>query len=465
MNRLLNLILVPKVSLGTHFLEALLRESPYGPGQEAELPESACPSRAWARGDGWPNVVAVCLLSAGLATLPSCESSQADSNAAPPTVVIVSPPVEESVVDFVDYTGRTDSTDTVEIRSRVTGFLDQILFKDGEEVEKGQPLYRIDDREFQADLKAAKGELAKAKAEDVQSTAEFKRVESLRAKDAVTASQYDQAKASKLIADAAVESGTAKEERADLNIKFSKIDAPIAGKISLSKLSVGNLVDANVTVLTTIVSVDPMQVYFDPDERTYLALMEQVRQGKLEPGAKDRPIPVYMGLATDKGYPLKGTIDFVDNRVNPATGTIRARGVFPNPKPATGKRVLEPGLFARIRLPIGKPKPTLLVTDRAIGTDQARKFVYVVNDENKVVMQLVQLGPMHEGLRAITEGLRPGDRVIIDGIQRVRPGSVVSPEPGDMRSRPGESVAAARTPKHAAGKAGDSEESSSAGKH
>lgn len=458
MNRILRaagglpLILVRK---GTHIREAPLRESPCcEPKGEAELPESAYPSQAWVRGKTWANFAAACLLMVGLASFPGCESSKAESNAAPaPTVVIVSPPVEESVVDFVDYTGRTDSTDTVEVRSRVTGFLDKILFTDGSEVEKDQPLYRIDDREFKADLLAANGELAKAKAEQGQTTAEFARVDALRKKDAVTASQFDQAKASKLMADAAVESGTAKVERAQLNITFSKIDAPIAGKISRSQISVGNLVDANTTLLTTIVSVDPMYVYFDVDERTYLTLMEQVRQGKLEERGKDRGVPVFMGLTTDKAYPYQGTIDFVDNRVNPATGTLRARGVFANPKPATGRRVLEPGLFARIRVPIGKPKPTLLVTDRAIGTDQARKFVYVVNDKNEVVFQLVQLGPMHEGLRAITEGLRPGERVIIDGMQRVRPGSVVAPKPGDMRSRPGESVAAVEDSKNTPEKA------------
>lgn len=185
-------------------------------------------------------------------------------------------------------------------------------------------------------------------------------------------------------------------------------------------MTVGNLVDANKTVLTTIVSVDPIYVYFDVDERTFLTLMQQVREGKLE-GGKEQVIPVYLGLTTDKGYPFKGRIDFVENRVNPATGTIRTRGTFPNPKPPVGRRILEAGLFARIRVPLGKPKPTLLVADRAIGTDQARKFVYVVNDKNEVVFRPVQLGPMHEGLRAISEGLAAGERIIIDGLQRVRP--------------------------------------------
>jgi RND family efflux transporter MFP subunit len=387
---------------------------------------------------------ALCLLLClAVSSLVGCQESQADSAAQPaPAVVVVSPPVEEAVVDSVDYTGRTDSAETVEIRARVTGFLNAVLFKDGDEVKKGQPLYEIDDREFQADLAAAKAQRDTALAHQEKVGLDFQRAEALKAKGAITAAQYDQALADKKEADAQVESAKAKVDRAQLDVDFSKIAAPIAGKISRSNLTVGNLIDANKTVLTSIVSVDPIDVYFDVDERTFLILMQQVRQGKLE-DRTTQTVPVYLGLTTDKGYPYKGTIDFLENRVNPATGTIRARGTFPNPKPAVGRRVLEAGLFARIRVPIGNPKPTLLVADRAIGSDQGRKFVYVVNEKNEVVFRPVELGAMHEGLRAITEGLSAGERIIVDGLQRVRPGAIVSPTPGDMRSRPGESIAKA----------------------
>jgi RND family efflux transporter MFP subunit len=396
-----------------------------------------------------------------VASLVGCQQSQADSAAqAPPTVVVVSPPVEEAVVASVDYTGRTDSAETVEIRARVTGFLNAVLFKDGDEVQKGQPLYEIDDREFQADLAAAKAQRDTVLAHQEKVVLDFRRAEALKAKGAITAAQYDQTVADQKEADAQVESAKAKVDRAQLNVDFSKIAAPISGKISRSDLTAGNLVDANKTVLTTIVSVDPIDVYFDVDERTFLTLMQQVREGKLESG-KDQAIRVYLGLTTDKSYPHKGAIDFVENRVNPATGTIRTRGTFPNPKPPVGRRVLEAGLFARIRVPIGKPKPTLLVTDRAIGTDQARKFVYVVNDKNEVVFRPVQLGPMHEGLRVISEGLAAGERVIIDGLQRVRPGVIVAPTAGDMRSRPGDAIADRSTKKPAPEKAKDS----SSGQH
>jgi RND family efflux transporter MFP subunit len=384
----------------------------------------------------------VVLLIAPLA-FAGCNQSEADSNSqAAPTVVVVSPPVQESVADYVDYTGRTESAELVEIRSRVTGFLKAVLFKDGAEVAKDAPLYLIDDREFQADLDAAKAQLATASAQQERATLDFQRAEALKAKGAITAAQYDQTLAQRKEADASVQSATAKVERARLDVDFSKIAAPISGKISRSQLTVGNLVDANKTALTSIVSVDPIYVYFDVDERTFLTLTQQVREGKLQ-GKKDEAIPVLMGLAIDKGYPHKGTIDFLENRVNPATGTIRVRGTFSNPKPPVGERVLESGLFARIRVPIGKAKESLLITERAIGSDQGRKFVYVVNDKNKVVFRPVEVGATHDGLRAITEGLSAGERVIIDGLQRVRPGSIVSPTPGDMRSRPGEAVAAA----------------------
>jgi len=387
-----------------------------------------------------------CLLFPAMLALVGCDQSQADSNAQqlPAAVVVVSPPVEQAVVDYVEYTGRTESAEMVEIRARVTGFLNAVLFKDGAEVQKGAPLYEIDDREFQADLAAAKAQLATALAHQEKANLDFKRAEALKAKGAITAAQYDQMLADKKEADAQVQSGEAKQARAQLDVDFSKIAAPVSGKINRSNLTVGNLVDANKTVLTSIVSVDPMYVYFDVDERTYLTLTQQVREGKLE-SKRSQAIPIQMGLAIDKGYPHQGTIDFLENRANPATGTIRARGTFPNPRPAVGERVMESGLFARVRVPIGKPKDALLVADRAIGTDQGRKFVYVVNDKNEVVFRPVQLGSTHDGLRAITEGLSAGERIIIDGLQRVRPGSVVSPTPGKMRSRPGEAIAVKST--------------------
>lgn len=376
--------------------------------------------------------------------LPSCRESSAHPARAklPPAVVIVSTPVEQSVIDSVDFTGRTDSTETVEIRARVTGFLDKVSFEDGAEVEAGAVLYHIDDREYQADFEAADAELSAGLARQEKAKTDFKRVQTLREKGAVSAEEFDRADAGKKEADAAVQSAKAKKDRAQLNLDFSKIAAPISGKISRTQITAGNLVSADKTLLTTIVSVDPMDVYFDIDERTMLTVRKKIREGKLE-AKDDKEVPVLMGLAIDDDYPHEGHIDFFDNRVDPNTGTIRARGVFGNPMPKVGKRVLTPGLFARIRVPISDPHPALLVTDRAIGTELGQKFVYVVDDKNEVASRPVTLGASHEGLRVIAAGIAAGDRIIIDGLQRVRPGSVVEPKPGTMWMRPGEAAAAA----------------------
>jgi RND family efflux transporter MFP subunit len=373
--------------------------------------------------------------------LAGCGDSHAESNQQkpPPTVVIVSTPVEQSVVDFVDYTGRTEAVETVEIRARVTGFLQSVKFEEGAEVAKDAPLYQIDDREYKADLEAAQGELKSALAHQEKTTTDFQRMTALKQKGAASAEEYDRADAAKKEADAAVESGQAKVDRAQLNVDFSTISAPIAGKISRSLISEGNLISANTSVLTNIVSVDPMYVLFDVDERTVLTISQRIREGQLSSKKTDDPT-VLLGLTTDTGYPHVGEIDFIDNKVDPRTGTIRVRGKFQNPKPERGERILAPGLFSRIRVPLGKPHTALLITERAIGTNQGQKFVYVVDDKNEVAFRPIKLGATHEGLRVVAEGLKAGERLIIDGLQRVRPGSVVDPKQRDMRSRPGDAV-------------------------
>ncbi len=375
--------------------------------------------------------------------LGGCAQSQGEANQQKPAaaIVIVSQPVSETVTDYVEFTGRTDAVESVEIRARVTGFLKKVHFQDGAEVKAGELLYQIDDREYQADLDSATAELAMNLAHQGKATTDLKRTTALRDKGSVSVEEFDRADAAKKEADASVESAKAKQERARLNVEFSTIAAPIAGKISRTEVTEGNLVRADNTLLTTIVSVDPINAYFDLDERTLLTVRKQMREGKLKVENEEEKIPVEMGLATDDGYPKHGIVDFVDNRVNPATGTIRLRGMFANPEFQPQRREMAPGLFARIRVPLGDPHPALLVTDRAIGTDQGQKFVYVVDGKNEVVFRAVKLGSVHSGLRVITEGLSSSDSIIIDGLQRVRPGSEVKPKPGDMRGRPGEATA------------------------
>lgn len=398
-----------------------------------------------------------------LGALAGCSESAAESGQEKPTatLVVVAPPLEQSVTDHYEFTGRTDAAESVEIRARVTGFLRAVKFEDGSEVARDAPLYEIDDREYQAALASANAERTSAEAHQVKATTDFKRVDELKKKGNVSAEEFDRADAAKKEADAAVESAQAKQARAQLDVDFSRIASPIAGKISRSLITEGNLVNANITPLTTIVSVDPMYVYFDVDERTILTIKKQVREGLIESRTNEE-IPIQMGLTIDKGYPHSGVIDFIDNRVDPGTGTVRVRGKFDNPRPEKGERILDAGLFARISVPIGRPKASLLVADRAIGTDQGQKFLYVVNDKNEVVFRPVKLGPKQDGLRTIAEGLNAGERVIIDGLQRVRPGSIVDPKPGDMHSRPGGATAAGTKPADAHGEPKDKDNANNA---
>ena len=222
-------------------------------------------------------------------------------------------------------------------------------------------------------------------------------------------------------------------ERAKLDLQYTKVTAPISGRISRYVVTAGNLVQAGDqgggTLLTTIVSVDPMYAYFDVDEYTALRVRRLVREGKSD-SPRDGGFPVSLGLANEEGHPHRGTINFVDNQVNPRTGTIRVCGVFPNKE-----QVLLPGLFARVRAPIGRPHKAVLVSDRAIDTDQGQKILYIVNPKNEVVSRPVRLGALHDGLREITDGLKPGERVIVNGLQQVRPGVTVEPKLVDMPVR------------------------------
>ena len=247
--------------------------------------------------------------------------------------------------------------------------------------------------------------------------------------------EYDKIVGDHGVALASRVSAVAAVERARLNVGFSKVTAPVSGRISRTYVTVGNLVQAGDltggTLLTTIVSVDPMYAYFDVDEHTVLRVKQLIREGKAKT-PDDPDIPVWLGLANEDGHPHRGTVNFIDNQVNPKTGTLRVRGVFPNKDEA-----LSPGYFARVRVPIGAPHKALLVSERALDTDQGQKVVYVVDKDNRVTSRPVRLGALHDGLREITDGLKPGDRVIVNGLQQVRPGLTVEPNLVDMPTSSG----------------------------
>ncbi len=357
-----------------------------------------------------------------------CSEAPPEVTTAPPTV-IVQVPVEKEVTNYEEFTGRTDAVNRVDIRARVSGYLIKVNFKDGDIVNQGDLLYEIDPRPFQADLDMAKGQLERLQAQKKLLDIQVERYEKLAVKGAASQQDVDQYVAQQAENIGGIKTAQANIERAELNLDFTKITAPITGNISRTLLTAGNLVNADATLLTTLVSIDPMYAYFNVEEPTLLRVEKMIREGVIK--MRDEKVEVRMGLAddVDRQFPLTGTIDFVNNTVDPQTGTILLRGNFPNPYKIPGNPpLLTPGLFVRVRLNIGPPHQTLLIDQRAIGTDQGQKYLYVIDKNNKVVYHRVQLGQLFDGLQSIEEGLKPGERVVIDGLQRIRPGIVVNPQ-------------------------------------
>ncbi len=347
--------------------------------------------------------------------------------AQPPTplpVVSVTQPVVREVVEWDEYIGRLESPETVEVRARVSGYLDKVHFKEGKEVKKGDLLFTIDPRPYQAEFDHANAEYERAVSQTDLAKNDFERAKRLIATKAISEEDYDTKSKTYTAVQAAVRSAKATLDSAKLNLEFTQIHAPIDGRISRAVVTEGNLISSGVagsgaTLLTTIVSLNPLYLYGDADERSVLKYLHLRREGT-RVSARDELIPAEMGLADEAGFPHKGYMDFVDNRIDPGTGTMRARGVFSNEDHS-----LSPGFFGRIRIPGSGKYPALLIPDRALGSDQAQKFVYVVNAEKKVEFRPVKIGPMIDGLRVVKEGLKPGEQIVIEGLLRVRPGIVV----------------------------------------
>ena len=362
--------------------------------------------------------------------LVGCARAPAEATASAPLPVMVSHPVERDVTDYADFTARTAAVDSVEMRARVWGYLEKVNFKEGDVVEKGDVLFEIDPRIYRAALDQAKAEVERQKAQRDLDEIEFRRSAALLRRNAVSREELDQAVARRGVSSAGLAAAEARVEQAELDLGYTKVTAPVSGRASRYVVTVGNLIQAGDqgggTLLTTIVSVDPMYAYFDVDEYTALRVRQLVREGKAD-SPRNGGFPVSLGLANEEGHPHQGTVNFVDNQVNPKTGTIRLRGVFPNKD-----QVLLPGLFARVRTPIGRPHQALLVSERALDTDQGQKILYVVNDKNEVAIRPVRLGALHNGLREIADGLKQGERVVVEGMQNVRPGVTVEPNLVDM---------------------------------
>lgn len=338
--------------------------------------------------------------------------------------VVVGRPVVETITDYEDFTGHTEAVKSVEIRARVSGYLIRGLRngenKEGTEVKEGELLFEIDPRIYQADKEKAEAALAQSKARLERLQKDLKRAEELLPTRSISQGDYDQILGDNKEAAAAMKTAQATLELADLNLKWTKVYAPCDGRVSKQLLDPGNMVQADQTPLATIVALDPIYAYFDIDERTVLQLRRLVREGKLK-SAREAKVTILLGLADEEGYPHEGVIDFADNRLDMMTGTLRVRGIFPNPK-----RILSPGMFARIRLPVGGPHKALMVPEESLGSDQGQRYVYLVNKQNKIEYRRVEIGALHGKLREIKSGLAAGDRIVLQGLQRIRPDTEVT---------------------------------------
>jgi len=366
-------------------------------------------------------------LTFALAALTSCRRAQPP--AAPPSPrVTVAQPQMGTVTNWDEYPGHLDAVEMVEVRPRVSGYLESIHFTDGAEAKAGELLCVIDPKPYQANLDRARAERQRAETHAELARNDLKRVEGLRGTKAIAEEEYDTRSKAVREAEAAVASAQAAEVAANLSLGYTRITAPISGRLGRRLVTVGNLVQGGDmmpgTVLTTIVTMDPIYCYFDADEQSFLRY-RNAGAGKNELGQKDDPVRCELALDKAAGFRFAGKIDFFDNQVNKQMGTIPMRAVFANPD-----RALVPGLFATVRLPAGPPQQTLLIPDIAVQSDQDRKFVFVINATNVVEARPIKIGRAHGDLRAVLEGLAASDRVAVSGLLMLRPGVPVQVESG-----------------------------------
>jgi RND family efflux transporter MFP subunit len=363
------------------------------------------------------------ILAGLILVLASCKQEGAPTP--PPPKVTVSQPVVRELIEWDEYTGRLEAVESVEVRARVSGYLESIHFKDGQIVKKGDLLFVIDPRPYQAELDQTEAELKLAKARLKLAQDNLARAKKLLSARAISEEEADTRSSDERVARATVEQAEAAIEAAILNVEFTHVTAPISGRISRKLVTEGNLINGGSggTLLTTIVSLDPIYCYAEADEQSFLKYTRLAQEGK-RPSSREVRNPAYLALADETGFPHKGYVDFVDNQLDPNTGTIRGRGIFPNPD-----LTLTPGLFARIRIPGSGQYEAILIPDEAIGSDQSQRFVMIVNNQNTTEYRKVVLGPIVNGLRIIREGVKPQDWVIVKGVQRVvKPGVKVDPQ-------------------------------------
>lgn len=371
-----------------------------------------------------PTAYGISISIATLLLLQACSdaASQAQTDAPPPPPVTVASAEARTVVRSDVFTGRLAAVESVEVRARVTGYIEEVRFKQGEMVRKGDVLMIIDPRPFEANMARAEAEVAAAKTRLELARKELARSEQLVKVNATSRQELDQRASAVDDALAALRAAQAQANRLRLDLAYTRIVAPIDGRVGRIEITAGNLVQGEVPdppLLTTIVAITPIYAEFEVDERVYL------EYGLNKPGKR---MPVYIGLANEEGSPRKGELVFVDNQVDPTTGTVRMRALLDN---SDGS--LTPGLYARVKLADeSQAREAVVVPDRAIGTDQDRKFVMVVDEDNKATYREVKLGPLLAHERVIERGLQPGERIVVNGLQRVRPGSLVTPQTGGV---------------------------------
>lgn len=370
-----------------------------------------------------------------LTLLAACsgQSSQ-EASPPPPMEVPVATVLEREISEWDEYTGRLEAVETVEIRPQVSGYLQQVNFEEGRDVRKGDVLFVIDPRPYQAEFDRAQAEVERARTAATLAQTDLQRAERLVATRAISQEEFDARVAARTSAEAAVKAAEAAVAVARLNLAYTRVTSPIDGRVGRAEVTVGNLVtgglNGQATRLTTVVSLSPMYAYFEASEKDYLKYMDLARSGQ-RPLSREHANPVRMAVGNETEFRHEGYMDFVDNRVDAGTGTLMARAVFPNPD-----RFLVPGMFVRVRL-LGTSKYTgALINDRAILTDQDRRFVLVVGEGNTLEYRAITTGPMVDGLRAVRSGLEGGERIVINGLQRVRPGMVVTPRMVSMDGEP-----------------------------
>ena len=355
---------------------------------------------------------------------PKPPASAPNTPAAPPPVPVKTTlPQTRQVLDWDEYTGHVEAMETVEIRARVSGYLEKVGFEDGAKVRKGDLLFVIDQRGYLTELKRAEAELERTRTKLELAENDLKRAERLRQSKAISDEEYDSRSKGLAESTATLHSAETAVEMARLNLDFTQVRSPIDGRIGRELITVGNLVNGDQTLLTTIVSVDPMYVYVDADERSILKYRRLTAGGLRGQNGKAN-IVAQLGLIDETGYPHTGYIDYVDPRMDAATGTLRVRAVFPNPK-----ELLSPGLFARIRIHGGSPHPALLIPGRAVVTDQDQNYVWVARADGSLDYRKVKVGKLFGSFRTIEQGLGRNDAVVVDGIAKLRPGARVKPEP------------------------------------